>query len=302
MNAPDYMDMQSQPNIDLDDRTKWLTISEIANICKVSRQTLIYYDKHDVFKPDYIDPKGYRYYSVYQVPYLREICALKDTNLSLKEIVDNFQNRTLKNTKELLEYKRDSLLEDMEALEEKLAYINARLGYYDYVEKEMSQSYKPYIRHFPERKILFAPWNTDPMNRCTMYFTHMNLRHMANDHGVQPEQAFGSLIRKESLLNNTPITGGGAFVKLPDDFENVYNIPEGNYIVVPEGFFACICRYCMPYESQYYYDLYDWLNENHYTITGDILNECLLDTTFYTETRQQDLGQIQIPIRLPGTF
>ena len=58
-----------------------LTISEMARICRVSRQTLIYYDKNNIFKPVYTNKNGYRLYSIYQIPFLREICALKDKSL-----------------------------------------------------------------------------------------------------------------------------------------------------------------------------------------------------------------------------
>ena len=43
----------------------FLSISEIAELHNISRQTLIYSDKIEPFKSDHVDEHGYRYYSTY---------------------------------------------------------------------------------------------------------------------------------------------------------------------------------------------------------------------------------------------
>ena len=67
-----------------------IAISEMAKFYGITRQTLIYYDEIDLFKPVQVDCKGYRYYSRRQIPYLREICFLKSVGVSLKEILEHF--------------------------------------------------------------------------------------------------------------------------------------------------------------------------------------------------------------------
>lgn len=74
---------------------KYLSISQIAELHDVSRQTLIYYDKIGLFKPTYIDNNGYRYYSPYQIPFLREICFLKSIGIKLEDIKINIKNRDI---------------------------------------------------------------------------------------------------------------------------------------------------------------------------------------------------------------
>ena len=62
----------------------------MAQIHDISRQTLIYYDKIDLFKPEIIDDKnGYRYYSTLQIPQLREICFLRSIGMPLDDIRKN---------------------------------------------------------------------------------------------------------------------------------------------------------------------------------------------------------------------
>ncbi|MEI3280576.1 MAG: MerR family DNA-binding transcriptional regulator [Eubacterium ramulus] len=60
----------------MEDR-QWLGVKELADTVGVSRQTLIYYDSIDLFKPEFIDTNGYRKYSTSQIMELREILFLK---------------------------------------------------------------------------------------------------------------------------------------------------------------------------------------------------------------------------------
>lgn len=48
-----------------------IKISDMAAMVRVSRQTLILYDKNGLLHPAYVNEAGYRYYSVDQLPYLR---------------------------------------------------------------------------------------------------------------------------------------------------------------------------------------------------------------------------------------
>lgn len=42
--------------------TNYFSVSELAALGNVSRQTILYYDKHNLLKPNFIDSNGYRYY------------------------------------------------------------------------------------------------------------------------------------------------------------------------------------------------------------------------------------------------
>ena len=72
----------------------YISISEMAKLHGITRQTLIHYDNIDLFKPAKVDTNGYRYYCKHQIPYLREICFLKSLGISLKDIQQHFQERT----------------------------------------------------------------------------------------------------------------------------------------------------------------------------------------------------------------
>lgn len=72
-------------------------ISDVAKIFNISRQTLIYYDKINLFKPEYKNEENnYRYYSDNQLYDLYFILALKEGGFSLKEI-ENYYESTSNN-------------------------------------------------------------------------------------------------------------------------------------------------------------------------------------------------------------
>ena len=66
---------------------KYLSIGDMSKLTNVSIQTLRYYDKINLFKPEYTNPDNqYRYYSVKQIFYLDIIKYLKHIGTPLKEI------------------------------------------------------------------------------------------------------------------------------------------------------------------------------------------------------------------------
>ncbi|WP_323703195.1 MerR family transcriptional regulator [Mammaliicoccus sp. Dog046] len=71
-----------------------IPISEFASLTNVTRQTLIYYDKINLFKPDYINDMGYRYYSIKQIEFISVITLLKELGMPLKEIKEYTQNKS----------------------------------------------------------------------------------------------------------------------------------------------------------------------------------------------------------------
>lgn len=79
------------------------TVGQLAKLCHVSKQTLIYYDREDVFKPEYVDAQnGYRYYTANQLELLDSILILKEIGLSLAEIKQFMAGRSEENALAML--------------------------------------------------------------------------------------------------------------------------------------------------------------------------------------------------------
>lgn len=62
----------------------YFTPAELAKLFGISKQLLLYYDKNDIFSPEFVDEKGYRFYVLSQYFTLQIIISLRKLNVSLK--------------------------------------------------------------------------------------------------------------------------------------------------------------------------------------------------------------------------
>ncbi|NTW72015.1 MAG: MerR family transcriptional regulator [Eubacteriaceae bacterium] len=268
----------------------YLSVSEMAEIHNISRQTLIYYDKIGLFTPVQIDSKGYRYYSPYQIPFLREICFLKSVGIKLDDIKDHIKNRNLTTSISLLEYHKDIMDKEISRLASIQEAIQDRINLYTSADLYKEELYIPSLEVFPERKVIFFPF-ANKICREELHLTLMQAWNTLINHGLLPSEGFGTIILKTSLEKDNIFEGAGSYVTLPASAsltENVITLPAGQYV--------CMYKYGMPYESDFLFHLMDWIKSNNYRITGDIIDACLLDTTFYEEKNSVDFAQLQIPI------
>ena len=72
-----------------------LSSGEIANICKINKKTLFYYDQINLFKPAVVETNGYRYYTLDQIDQLSKIKALQSVGFSLTEIKQQLEVKEL---------------------------------------------------------------------------------------------------------------------------------------------------------------------------------------------------------------
>lgn len=113
-----------------------LSTGEFAQLCNVSRELLVHYDKIGLLKPQEIAENGYRYYSLRQLYLFDAIKFFMDTGMSMKEIKEYLANRS---TELFIDTTQDSV-KQMEAQRD---ILNARIGM---MEK---------MRYITQRALLF---------------------------------------------------------------------------------------------------------------------------------------------------
>lgn len=82
---------------------RYFRAAEFAQMAHVNKKTLHYYDSIGLFKPAYVNGKGYRFYTLAQLDRLALIVVLKDLGLSLEEIRQYLECRDARRLEELLE-------------------------------------------------------------------------------------------------------------------------------------------------------------------------------------------------------
>ena len=74
--------------------SRYFTPGELAKLLGISKQLLLYYDKNDIFSPEFVDENGYRFYVLSQYFTLQIIISLRKLNVSLKEIKAYLKNNS----------------------------------------------------------------------------------------------------------------------------------------------------------------------------------------------------------------
>ena len=102
-----------------------LKIGDFSKVCRVSVQTLRYYDKIGLMKADYVeDSSGYRYYRPEKVKLFQRITQLKLLDFSLEEI-KRFLNAPVTEQCRMVERKKRSVLESMRRKQEQIKELDA---------------------------------------------------------------------------------------------------------------------------------------------------------------------------------
>lgn len=267
-----------------------VSISEMAKLHNISRQTLIHYDKIGLFKPIHTDSNGYRYYSHRQVPFLREICFLKELGISLLDIKQHFKEREPRKASELLNERKKILDNEIYKLNKIRTHINQRINIYDSYEDVVKHIEVPFLQKLVKREGVFVEFGKAPKKADLHLATMKAWRYLAQ-YEMLVSNGFGTIIRQESLDKEDIMEGAGVYVLLPypeSDMENIKIMPAGEYL--------CMYKYGMPYDLEHLKYLLDVAKQNGYKICGDIFDVCLLDTTFYKDMNDKDFCMIQIPI------
>lgn len=269
---------------------KNISISKMAEIHNISRQTLIYYDKLELFKPIYTDENGYRYYNPYQIPFLREICFLKSIGVKLQDIKKHIENRNLSSAISLLECHKDFIDKEIQDLIKTKEFIEQRLDRYENINYSTDELNTPSIEEFDERKVIFVPFENEICKK-ELHFTTLKTWDIITKHGMVPSNGFGTMIMKSELEKDNIFLGAGVYLSVPTKDYGIENV-----ITLPAGKYACMYKYGMPYETDFLYKLIEWIKDNNYRIIGNVVDACLLDTTFYKQDVNVDFCKLEIPV------
>jgi len=207
----------------------YLSISKMAEIHNISRQTLIFYDKIGLFCPVKIDEKGYRYYSPYQIPFLREICFLKNAGIKLEVIRDHIRNRNTNTAISLLESHREQIDREIAQLMEAKRVIEKRTQVYKSINSYQEVLYKPYVDFYPERQVIFLPYK-EKIEKRTLHLTLMKAWSILIEQNCRLSDGFGTIIKRDSLEKANPLEGSGVYAVVPaehPEIKSAISIPGG---------------------------------------------------------------------------
>ncbi|GGI39489.1 MerR family transcriptional regulator [Mammaliicoccus stepanovicii] len=247
-----------------------IPISEFATLTNVSRQTLIYYDKINLFKPDYKNDIGYRYYSVKQIEFIHVITLLKDLGMSLKEIKHYTQNKSPESfldlmiaQKQVLQAQRERLNHNEMIIDEKINFIReARQIAFDQISIQYIEDTTFYI--------------SDNINNVSELDFLISVNQFVDElksHALFSSQPIGVVSNRQEILNHDFYNYSYLYVKIPNNknhFKNTITL-NGRYVI---GYhFGADDNINQTYEKMLHL-----IESQHYTIGHYIFEEYVYDS------------------------
>lgn len=174
------------------------TISEMASIFDVSRQTLIYYDKIGLFAPAEVNEKGYRFYSPTQIPLMRLICMLRDLGVDLNEIMRLTSSYDVAEMANKLRERVSELDDQIAALEKERNNVQERLSFYSDVSYWKARQGVPTLKAFPNRYVIVEPFPGDvAIDRSVLHPTLMRaVARLRETMGARPMRGWGTMLQR----------------------------------------------------------------------------------------------------------
>ena len=211
----------------------YYTIGETAKLLGISTQTLRYYDRENILRPDYINEEtGYRYYSYKQFHMIDRIKYLQGFGLSLEELGMIIRKGTAEYMLERLSARKDVLLEQISQTVEQIKDIDWYIHCFTYTGPGGDPS-EYYRLHLPERYVVEVP--CDPEEPLS----DMEIR-LAEKKGTSPYSAlpfrrqYGYLFHMEDLARGK-FRPSSYFIFTKSRPDHV--CPDIR--VIPEGDFVC---------------------------------------------------------------
>jgi len=260
----------------------------MAKLNFISPHTLRYYDKIDLLKPSYINEEtGYRYYSYKDFLFLDAIQYLRHFGMSLEEIKEQFDSRTVEGTLELYEKQLDKLHENIEALKniEKRIVHNIE-NHRSSRNKECNEEVQMLTLGRRYALIVDDTVESDDEYEVkirklsnTLYNNHF--QHMGDYMGIKEKEDISS-----GNYNKTKYIGNMCIGK--PSYKSMKTIPAGTYL-----------RICYIGETEgidkAYMKLMDYIEQNGLEIIGEIIETYVVD---YIDTRKAEeyVTVIDVPV------
>lgn len=267
-----------------------IKISEMAALHGVSRQTLILYDKNGLLKPVKVAENGYRYYSVEQIPRLRQICLLKEMGVPLAEIRAHLEAPTTESMRGMLAERRVAIAAERDRLSEQLREIDQLDHIFASVTTKEKNVGVPHVLWIPERKAVFAPFPAGEMNAKLLHLALMDAWGRLLETGTIPSRGFGALLDAAAAISEQPLSGAGSMVIMPREVP----VEDAEVVTLPAGEYACMYKHAMPYDVAPLRELLAWMEERGLRPAGLVVDRCLLDSVFYDERRSADFCRLEV--------
>ncbi|WP_342559842.1 MerR family transcriptional regulator [Psychrobacillus sp. FSL W7-1457] len=241
---------------------KTFTTGEFAKLLDINKDTLLYYDKIDLFKPAGIHSNGYRYYTFEQFDQFMAIHSLRQVELPIKELKTYFEAPTIHSLQQLAMKKSKQLALELKKLQD-IQFFLQRV-----VELTNEMKDIPFgevlFKQLPEESIVYSEEKLDWS--LSIEDLYQRSSQFLKELGVKSTAAHGTVYAKEQLFQEE------------DDLHHLFcHVDTSNAKKKPAGLYAII-YHKGPFDfiDDTYTQLINSLATQNLEMDGDVYEEYLL--------------------------
>lgn len=264
----------------------YFTISQFANLFKIHKKTLYYYDTINLFKPEYVSENGYRYYSHDQIYDFHVLLALKELNISLEDTKTYVNHRTPMKIINLYENKAKELEDEIQKLADLKDSINKRINL---IKESLELPIETIeIKHKTKQYLRLNPIEVKG-EYDTNYLTWHDVFSKDGKHQLN-ESAYGHMLLYENLIKHD-FSPNYILVEAieEEDIKNSFIKPEGNYLIGRKN--GKVMQSATLYKK-----LVKYIDENNLEVVGNAYEFCIIDGSFASDFGDRVL-EIQIQVK-----
>ncbi len=174
---------------------KTFSTGEFAKLLEVNKDTLLYYDKIDLFKPAGTFDNGYRYYTFDQIDQFMAIQSLRAVDLPIKRLKTYFNAPTPQSLQQLAEEQHDKVAHEIEKLKDIKQFLEQTVA----VTKEMGNASfgEVTVKPLPAEPVVYSvdqvDWNKsdeETLEQSNLFFKTLGLKSIAACGNVYPKEFF----------------------------------------------------------------------------------------------------------------
>ena len=263
---------------------KTFSTGEFAKLFGVNKDTLLYYDKIDLFKPAGTKDNGYRYYTLEQFDSFIAIQSLRTVQFPIKDLKEYFQSPS----QDALQVLAISQNEKVEMEIKKLQDIQFFLSRVIEITNEIETAKKGnfILKELPAESVIYSSTKDIDWNISMEELSEVTGNFM-KEIGIRGVAANGSVINKNDFLNRNFHQSACLFCRM--EGPGAVSKPAGMYaIVYYQGNLEGI-------ESAYSFLLQE-IEAHNLIVDGDVFEEYLLHS-LVTKKEEEYITKISVKVR-----
>lgn len=266
-----------------------MRIGEFSCLAKTTVKTLRFYDEIGLFKPEFVDNNGYRYYSIEQLRVLQTIVDLRSFDMPIDDI------RKILNGEDIikvLESRQKEIKENIAKSKQSLTQIKGLLATAE--KGEFMKQYKAKEITLPKCTVYYRHGIIDSMADLVPFILEAGAECQENNPTLKcitPDYCYVVYGAKEYKEKDVEVEYAQAVEKTGKASENIKfkDLPSEKAIsVMHKGSYSKL--------GEAYAYAVNWVKEKGYEIANQI-RERYIDGCWNKESENDYLTEIQIPIK-----